>query len=87
MTGPALSLIFKSKEVIVKPKKIIKTIVLALVFVILVHAAAPLARAAEMTRSCEGALNRCMIVAAFLPGSFYVLYCIDGYIFCKKYLE
>ena len=69
-----------------KPKKIIRTIVLALVFVILVHAAAPLARAAEM-RSCAGALNRCLIVAAFLPGSFYVLYCIDGYIFCKKYLE
>jgi len=70
----------------VKPKKIIRTIVLALVFVILVHAAAPLVRAAEM-RSCEAALNRCMIVAAFLPGTFYALYCIDGYIFCKKYLE
>jgi hypothetical protein len=56
-----------------------------LLVLLVLHVAAPVCLKAEM-RSCGAAFSACCDVAAAL-GMVYYLFCVEGYIFCKRFLE
>jgi len=65
-------------------KSILKPVVLVIVLALCVHAAAPLGFGEE-NKLCELALDRCLVVAAYL-GPVYYAFCLQGYLFCKRYI-
>jgi len=69
-----------------KIKSSFKPIVLVLAFALCLHIAAPFGFGAE-TRTCEQALDRCLLVASFMANPFYYAFCLEGYVFCKKYIQ
>lgn len=66
-------------------KKIAKIVVLGLTLALLLHIVAPVSLRAQQ-RSCGAALDACLQVAAVV-GFIYTVFCFEGYLFCKKYLE
>ena len=67
-----------------KIKSNLKPVVLVIVLALCLHAAAPLGFGAE-PRTCEQALDRCLVVASYL-GPIYYVFCLEGYLFCKRYI-
>ena len=68
-----------------KFKHIARPAALVLLVLLLLHIGAPLGLRAEQ-RSCEAAFNACSQIAAVV-GFIYTVFCLEGYLFCKKYLE
>lgn len=68
-----------------KLKRLARPAAVALLVLLLLQIGAPLSLRAEM-KSCEAAFLACSAYAGFL-GPAYALFCLEGYIFCKRYLE
>ena len=69
-----------------KGKKKIAGLVLALAVLVLISSAVPLP-VQKAARTCEDSLNKCLFVASLLGSPVYDLFCFEGYVFCKKYVE
>lgn len=69
-----------------KGKKKIAGLVLALAVLVLITSVVPLpVQGAD--RTCENSLNKCLFVASLIGSPIYNLFCFEGYVFCKKYVE
>jgi len=70
----------------VKPKKNVAGLVLALAVIALLLSAVPLP-VQGAGKTCDDSLNKCLFVASLIGSPIYDLFCFEGYVFCKKYLE
>jgi len=70
----------------VKHKKNVAGLALALTVIALLLSAAPLP-VQGAAKTCEDSLNKCLFVASIVGSPVYDLFCFEGYVFCKKYLE
>ncbi len=68
-----------------KLKGIIRTAGIVLLAALAVHLAAPAGNAEDL-KSCAEAFQACCRVAAVV-GPIYYLYCLEGYVFCKRFIE
>ncbi len=68
-----------------KLKGIVRTAGIVLLVALAVHVAAP-AGTAEDLRTCAEAFQACCRVAAVV-GAIYYIYCLEGYVFCKRFIE
>lgn len=69
-----------------KHKKNVAGLMLALAVLALLSSAVPLP-VQGAAKTCENSLNKCLFVASILGSPIYDLFCFEGYLFCKKYVE
>lgn len=68
-----------------KPNSLFRGIVVMALVILALHLVAPLGQS-ETLRTCKEGFNACIQDAAF-GGPFYYLYCLQGYAFCKQFIE